>query len=808
MQKWENIPAFKFALFFICGIIIGSQILINRIFLLIIITVLLIVALSFRHNQVISSINIFLIIVACGIFKSNIDFHTLDENSIANLNDKYFSKEIVLNGKVKDFPDIDTARIRFVLDCNKIIDEDTLNVEGLILVSIKKNKYRNLNINLPDVNQGDFIQLRGKLAFPFESRNPGEFNYKKYLFLNDIYNTFFVNGFENVIECSRTNELPFYEKALNDFKRYAIENIKNNNPGDGGAFLMGLVAGERSKITQELKTEFVNAGVMHLIAVSGLNVAYVILSVMLILTLFRIPVSFKIFITIIFLILYCIFTGSSASILRASIMGTLVLLYTIIERKREFYNVIGVSLMIILAFNSKQLFDSGFILSYAAVFSMVYIYEKIDRNIIQKLSAKEFRGKKIFQVLIILFATTLAAQIGTIPLGAVYFEKISVISLVANMIAIPLSNISLALGFLQIAVSFISDTLSSSIAETNNLLLTLQLVFIKFCAGIKFAYFKLYKFDLITVTGYYLILITIITIKNKKEILFRAVICLLIIFSIFVIRFNFNKNLTITFLDVGQGDCTLIETPNGENIMIDCGPVTGKINYAERNIVPFLGRKGINKLDILILTHLHQDHIGGIFYLLDNIQVDKIIESGQMTNSDIRRKIDSAIISKKIKRVCATGGDIIEIFNDLKLYFLFPDKELTAIQNRIPDDKNLNFTSIVFKLKFKNSEILFSGDIEKTQEEKLINTYDNFLKSDLIKIPHHGSNTSSTIPYLLKLNPDYSVIFCGLFNMYKNPSYLVLNRLKNMNSKVFRTDMDGAAVFESDGETIKPVKWW
>jgi competence protein ComEC len=286
-----------------------------------------------------------------------------------------------------------------------------------------------------------------------------------------------------------------------------------------------------------------------------------------------------------------------------------------------------------------------------------------------------------------------------------------------------------------------------------------------------------------------------------------VVLSIFVVIIIIIIKADFQKKLTVTFLDVGQGDCTFIETPNGKNILLDCGPISANFNSAEKNIVPFLERKGIDKIDLMILTHLHKDHIGGFSYLIDNFKISRIMESGQATKNEVREVIDSTIIANKINRDIVGSGDIVEIFGEMKLYILFPNKEYTQLQNLSADDKQLNFTSLAFKLKYRNTDILFLGDIEKEQEEKLINTYDDFLKADLIKISHHGSNTSSVIPLLLKVKPSYSVIFCGLFNMYKNPSFLVLNRLKNLNSTVFRTDLDGALIFQSNGEKIEPVEW-
>jgi competence protein ComEC len=810
VQKFSNIPALKFAVFFITGILIGSVYQFNKIILIVLIltvSIFILININKKNYDLYSSYAVILLIIFAGIFKSGIDFFTFSENSIAKYNGQSEPNDIILKGLVQDFPDIDTGRIKFILDCKQIIRKDTLNVEGLVLVTIKKNKYSNTDTIQPVLSPGNEVLMEGKIAEPSENRNPGEFNYKKYLFLQGIYKSFFVYGYDNIVVLSEDNAYSSITEFIQTAKNYSVNNIAKLNPGEGGAYLLGLTVGERDRITSEMKEYFVNAGVMHLIAVSGLNVAYVILSVMMVLSIFRVKQTSKIFISILLIIFYCLFTGSTASILRASIMGILLLLYTIIERKKEFYNVIGVSVLLILIYDSKQLFDPGFILSYTAVLSMIFIYERIDRIVIQRIKNGNSGWRKVISILIIILAASLSAQIGTIPLTAIYFEKISIISIFANVIAIPLSNISLALGFIQIIFSTFSTLFAAWIAETNNLLLLIQIEFIKWCASLDFAYISFFRFNLISAAGYYIIIILLVTTTNLKFIFYRMISIISIILIVILINTEVNKKLTITFLDVGQGDCSLIQTPEGKNILIDCGPVSRNFNSGERIIAPYLLRNGINKIDLLILSHLHLDHTGGFEKLLDKIKIDRIFEAGQKTINKESRIVDSLVTARKIIRDFIETGDLIELSGNLKIYCLFPYKQYLINQNSLVEDNNLNFSSLVFKLKYGNTDVLFTGDIEKGQEEMLVNNYGDFLKSNLLKVPHHGSKTSSTYPFILAVNPDYSVIFCGLYNQYRLPSTLIVNRLKIINSEIFRTDNDGGVIFESDGENINPIKW-
>ena len=803
-------PAFIFSILFIIGILAGSQFEFSSLLLtVIIICITVTILLIFKREsfRVISFLLICLLIILLGIFKSNIDFFHTSDNSISLFPDTDRSSNITLTGVISEIPDIDTNRIRFVLESRMLISgRDTFIVSGDVMTEVRKNIFDKKNIPQPVIKAGDLISLKGKLSEAAGKRNPGEFDYRIYLQINNIYKTFSANGYENVKVISENGLDVLHQYVLFPLKKFVLNNIDKNYSGDEAAFLKGLITGERSGISQEMKESFVNAGVMHLIAVSGLNVAYIIISLTLILSLFRFPFLLRVMITIIFLIFYSMFTGNSASIVRASIMGIIVLIAVIMERKINFYNIIGTAAMIILIYDSKQLFDAGFILSFSATISMVVFLKKFESLFLNKFKELNIKGKKITLLLAALFFTSLSAQIGTIPITANYFEKISLISLFANIAAVPLSNLSLAIGFLQMAVAGFSDHLSSVISEVNNVLLYIQLSFIKWCASLDFAYIRISNFNMTDIVCYYLIISILLTVNDKRKILFSIMLCLLIICGKYIYDLDLSKKLRVSFLDVGQGDCSVIQTPEGKIILVDCGRTSFTSNSGERTIAPYLRRTGSDRIDILIITHLHLDHIGGIKYLLENFDIGKIIESGQRFPTAFTETMDSLIEIKNIPREVVRSGDYINDLNDMRFYFLFPDNKFVN-SSGITIGNNLNNGSVAFILKFRETEIFFTGDIEKESERFICDTYSEFLKTDVLKVAHHGSITSTTIPFIIRNKPDYAVISCGMYNKFKHPSDIILNRLEKSGSKIFRTDVQGAALLESDGDKIEFIDW-
>ena len=806
-------PALTFSIFFISGIIIGSRILYNSVLLTIIIILNLLFIIVIYKNEDLKTLTFLLtslLIIVTGIYKSNIDFFYTKDNSISLFPDTDRKSFITLTGVITELPDIDSNRIRFVLDSRIIIPEtgskDTFEVSGEVMTEIRKNIFDKKNFSQPILEAGDHISLSGRLSEAPGKRNPGEFDYKMYLKINSIYKTFYANGYENVFVISKNELDPVYRYAVFPVKKFVLKTIDKNYSGDEAAFLKGLITGERSDISKEMKDTFVNAGVMHLIAVSGLNVAYIIISITLILSLFRFSLILRVIVTIAFLIFYCLFTGNSASIVRASIMGILVLAAFVMERRINFYNLIGIAAMLILIYDTNKLFDAGFILSFSATVSMAVFLRKFESLYLNKFKELNIKGKKITLLLAALFFTSLSAQIGTIPITANYFEKISLISLVANIAAVPLSNLSLAIGFLQMAVAGFSDHLSSVISEVNNLLLYVQLFFIKWCASLDFAYIRISNFNITDIVCYYLIILILLTVNEKRKILFSIMLCLIIICGKYIYDLDLSKKLRVSFLDVGQGDCSVIQTPDGKIILVDCGRTSFISNSGERAIAPYLRRIGTDRIDLLIITHLHLDHIGGINYLLENFEIGRIIESGQKFPTSFTNTMDSLIKVKNIPRQTVRAGDFIDEMKDLRLYFLFPDnKFVNSSGNTIGN--NLNNGSVAFILKFRETEVFFTGDIEKESERFLCDVYSDFLKTDVLKVAHHGSITSTTIPFIIRNKPAYAVISCGMYNKFKHPSDIVLNRLEKSGSKIFRTDLAGAAILESDGDAIEFIDW-
>jgi len=278
----------------------------------------------------------------------------------------------------------------------------------------------------------------------------------------------------------------------------------------------------------------------------------------------------------------------------------------------------------------------------------------------------------------------------------------------------------------------------------------------------------------------------------------RGKIFILIAITIFVYSFLFylnleqaHKNLEVIFLDIGQGDSELIKTPHGQNILIDGGPDSTVLKGLSKNLSWY-----DRTIDLIILTHPHDDHVTGLIDVLKRYNVKTILHTGVNHDSPSYYKFLELIKKNNIKIIIVKNKQKITLGENSYIDILYPDKSFLN-----QDVKNLNNTSIVAKLIYKKNSFLFTGDIEKETEKYLVNNSINF-KADVLKVAHHGSDTSSTLSFLKKANFGIAVISSGKDNDFGFPSRRVLMRLKKQGTKIFRTDLRGDIRLISDGKKI------
>ncbi|MBQ3566649.1 MAG: MBL fold metallo-hydrolase [Oscillospiraceae bacterium] len=246
----------------------------------------------------------------------------------------------------------------------------------------------------------------------------------------------------------------------------------------------------------------------------------------------------------------------------------------------------------------------------------------------------------------------------------------------------------------------------------------------------------------------------------------------------------FTENLTVHFIDVGQGDCTFIELPNGETMLIDAG----ETDQGDK-VTTYINSQGYDEIDYTVATHAHSDHIGGMPEVLRTLEADDFYMTSAIATTNIYEEMLNVLKSTDTDVHSVMAGDVILDENNLLVEVVAPV---------VIDEKEQNNNSVVIKLTYENSSFLFTGDAEEDEENDITHDID----CDVLKVGHHGSDTSSSVNFLDKVNPSYAVISCGMNNSYGHPTDELLKRLYDRNINVYRTDLQGTVIFTSNGNDV------
>ncbi len=786
-------PAFKIVIPFIFGLIIGKYIEINPIKLFFALSFLLIFSLLlflFRNNLS----NIFLIfsITVGGVLHYTVTANVFPENHITNFFNS--NKREIIKVSVCGFPhQKKNSRLEVEVEVDTIVVDSTcFRTCGRALLKI-----RDLNVR-PEF--GDRIQIYAKLHEPAGERNPGEFDYKKYLAAHGIY------GIINISK--KTDLISLNSGQKNSIGRifFLVKNKLNNVINQlyfsqQRALMKGLLLGERGEISENVKESFIKSGVIHALAISGLHVGYIIIIFFAIFGILRIPNRTTIVLVLLSLLFYNLLIGFKPPIFRASLMATIFLCGRLLQRPVDILNIISAAALLILIINPMELFQASFQLSFAAILSIVYVYQKL-KNLFEKTRIfSKLTQYKIGEYIVTLFFVSLAAQLGTLPITAFYFNRISAISILANLLVIPIVGLVIAYGFVSLMFSFISIQVAGLFANTNSLCLQALIFLTEKASSFQFSSYEISSVGFVFVILYYFGLLILLNL-DKPKIRKIAIVTILIAVNIVIWKpiFQSNKWMQVTFFDVGQGDAALVTFPDGKNLLIDAGPNLVGFDAGKYFLVPYFKRNGIDRINTVILSHADNDHIGGMPSIFRNVKVDQLFDTGLYHSSQVCSTYKFLIDSLQMNYQIVNQADRLENFENCGIYLLHPSKEFLKKFN-----SDLNNSSVIVKIVYGKINFLFTGDIEKEAEEVLVN-YGNLLKADVLKIPHHGSKTSSTLQLLKLVQPKYAVISLGKNNKFKFPSPSLIQRLSDLNIPFIRTDKNGAVIFRTDGEKLERLR--
>jgi len=664
-----------------------------------------------------------------------------EENDISRSISRIHQKVVIYGtvaGEAEWKGDFYARRLVFPLKTERLLMKgDERAVTGTVIVQLFAAR------KIPQL--GEKLVVGGKISLPAGKRNPAGFNYKAHLNRMGVRAVMSSSKNDHYLRITvKKGPVLSIRRSLSAARSVSDNIIKKHLWGRARAVTRSVVLGLRSEITNEISDIFVRTGTMHILAVSGLHIGIVGAIIIGSLHLVRCPRNIIFLLAILGICAFALFTGIRTSSIRAALMGSFVFCSMLLERKTDVVYALVLSALIIIFLQPGQLFMPGFILSYLAVLSIIYVTPLTDAafGVISR-PFKERPAGRFRKYLLRSLSVSFAVWAGMMPVIASYFHIITPSVILSNLLAVPVLFVTVILGFglLFTGLTGFLSPFANIIAGALNIIISFFMTTMQRISYIPFSFVRVSSPNWALITVFYTALAVVVVLSRRAK-KYKSFIVIFFLFAANLFLWSevtrgAPPSMRVTFFDVGKADASLLEFPDESVMLIDGGSGGKKTGGAGRYVLaPYLWQRGIWRIDGILLTHAHEDHIGGLLYVLKNFNVGTVIDGGvigelPVPEEKLYKEFIGIIKKKNVRYLTVKRGDVIKGFPGVNFAVLNPPRDRSY--------GDLNNDSVVVKaIVEKGHSILFCADAESKAMKDML-CFGRMLKSDLLKAPHHAA---------------------------------------------------------------------
>jgi len=653
-----------------------------------------------------------------------------------------------------------------------------------------------LPVILP-VEKGDLLEVSGSLREIRGPTNPGDFNFKEYWAHRGVFYNLLVREMPSPRVIA--NQSGFGQQLLAGIIRRGHQAIEASMSVEQAVLLEGMLFGFQGEISDEQYVLFQKSGLVHIFSVSGFHVGFIALIGVWVANRLGKRNSTRFLIVLVLITIYGFMTGWPSPMVRASIMACMGLAAHYFGRDEDLPTSLAMAGIVLLLINPANLFEISFQLSFLATWGLIYLYPR-------------WRGIGTHPTLKRAALLSLAPQAATLPLAAYYFNLVSLISIVSNLVLVNVAGGAVIMGFLGVVAAQFSQFLAAFFMAPAGFLTAIVQVGSSMLGGTPGSFLWVAQPPLLSVFAAYLGMILLwgrFPIRcgilertpldiwegeseqgacRMKGVLSGIGFGLILLFAAFLLipgQFKAPGTLKVVFLNVGQGDAIFIKSPRGFTILVDGGG-SEQFDVGREVVLPYLRRQGIRNIDLAIATHPHVDHLQGLTSVLKECPA-RVVVAGEGCYDELRESGSEVVSLSRLKEITLDRTSKIWMWAPEPGDFAEPGNE----------------TSVISRIVTGDVSFLLTGDAEFEELELLMTEPGLDLSATVLKVPHHGSRHSWSDDFVEWVNPKYGVISAGYRNPFGHPHPEVLERARERGIHLFRTDRDGAITFETRGRDLR-----